>query len=64
MSQRLRGSGASASAIAGPGQQRLGSDAARPLPRSALPKVVAERIKVLVMISYLISYTISYHISI
>ncbi len=30
----------------------------------ALPRVVAERIKVLVMISYLISYIISYHISI
>jgi hypothetical protein len=38
---------------------RLGSDAARPLPRSALPKVVAEHIKVMAMISYLISYVIS-----
>ncbi len=45
--------GASASAIAGPGQQRIGSDAARPLLRPALPRVTAERIKVLVMISYL-----------
>jgi hypothetical protein len=63
-SQMLRGSGASASARAGPGQQRLRSDAARPLLRPALPRMTAELIKVLVMISYLISYTISYHISI
>ncbi len=60
-SQRLRGSGASASARAGPGQQRLGSYAARQLLLPALPRVVAERIKVMVMISYLISCVISYH---
>jgi hypothetical protein len=59
-SQRLRGSGASVSARAGAGQQRLGSYAARPLLRPALPRVAAELNKVLVMISYLISYFISF----
>ncbi len=52
------------SVLEAPGQQRLGSDTVRHLLWPALPRVVAERIKVLVMISYLISYTISYHISI
>ncbi len=46
---------------AGPEQQRLGSDAARPLLRPELPRVAAERSKALVMVSYLISYSISYH---
>jgi hypothetical protein len=60
-SPRLRGSGASVSARAGPGQERLGSNAERPLLLQGLPRVAAELIKVLVMISYLISYFISYH---
>ncbi len=59
--QRLRGSGASVSARAGSGQERLGSNAARLMLWPALLRVAAERSEVLVMISHMISYSISYH---
>jgi hypothetical protein len=50
------------SARAGSGQERLGSEAARLLLLlPELPRVMAERIELLVMISYLISYFISFH---
>jgi hypothetical protein len=60
--QRLRGSGTSISARAGPGQQRLGSDTASQLLLQALLRVAVELSEVvLVKISYWISYMISYH---
>ncbi len=55
----LQGSGASVSARAGPGQQRLGSYTARPLLRQGLLRVAAEPIKVLSW--YHIWYHIWYH---
>jgi hypothetical protein len=46
----------SISARAGSGQERLGSDAARLLLLQELPRVMAEHIELLVMISYVISF--------
>jgi hypothetical protein len=55
-STRLRGSGASVSARAGSGQERPGSDAARPLLVQGLQKMAVELSGHDILISYIISY--------
>jgi hypothetical protein len=59
--RRRRGSGPRGSARAGPGRQRRGSVAARPLPQRGRRQAAAERSELPVMISCMISYALSYH---